>query len=64
MTSPMSSLIPEMGRLIQTLNQIIVKLETSRGLTLPEHQSLKLLHKAVFNYNDDFNKYILNLFKL
>lgn len=54
MTSPMPSLIQEMGRLIQTLNQIIVKLETSRGLTLPEHQSLKLLHKAVFNYNDDF----------
>lgn len=54
MTSPMPSLIPEMGRLIQTLNQIIVKLETSRGLTQPEHQLLELLHKAVFNYNDDF----------
>lgn len=54
MTSPMPLLIPEMGRLIQTLNQNIVKLEISRRLTLPEHQLLKLLHKAVFNYNDDF----------
>ena len=61
MTSPMPSLIQEMGRLIQTLNQIIVKLETSRRLTLPEHQSLKLLHKAVFNYDDDFKRMFIRI---
>lgn len=61
MASPMLSLIQEMGRLIQTLNQIIVKLETSRGLTLPEHQLLKLLHKAVFNYNDDFKRMLIRI---
>lgn len=54
MTSPMPSFIPEIGRLIQTLNQNMVKMETSRGLTLLERQLLKLLHKEVFNYNDDF----------
>lgn len=54
MTSPMPSFIPEIGRLIQTLNQNMVKMETSRGLTLLERQLLKLLHKEVFKYHDDF----------
>lgn len=54
MTSPLPSFIPEIGRLIQTLNQNMVKLETSRGLTLLERQLLKLLHQEIFNYNDHF----------
>lgn len=54
MTSPLPSFIPEIGRLIQTLNQNMVKMETSRGLTLLERQLLKLLHQEIFNCNDDF----------
>lgn len=54
MTSPLPSFIPEIGRLIQTLNQNMVKMETSRGLTLLERQLLKLLHQEIFNCNEDF----------
>lgn len=54
MTSPLPSFIPEIGRLIQTLNQNMVKMETSRGLTLLERQLLKLLHQEIFNCNDGF----------
>lgn len=54
MSSPMPSFIPEIGRLIQTLNQNMVKMETSRGLTLLERQLLKLIHQEVFDYEDDF----------
>ncbi|CPR18914.1 hypothetical protein BN1221_03475 [Brenneria goodwinii] len=32
----------------------MVKMETSRGLTLLERQLLKLLHQEIFNCNDDF----------
>lgn len=54
MTSPLPWFIPQIGRLIQSLNQNMVKMETSRGLTLLERQLLRLLHQEIFHFNDDF----------
>ena len=54
MTSPLPWFIPQIGRLIQTLNQNMVKMETSRGLTLLERQLLRLLHQEIYHFNEDF----------
>jgi len=54
MTSPLPHFIPEIGRLIQTLNQNMVKMETSRGLTLLERQLLKIIHQQVYSFEESF----------
>ncbi|MEE3662024.1 aminotransferase class V-fold PLP-dependent enzyme [Brenneria sp. g21c3] len=54
MTCPVPHFIPEVGRLIQSLNQNMVKMETSRGLTILERQSLSLIHKELFGFNQAF----------
>ncbi len=54
MTSPLPRFIPEVGRLIQSLNQNMVKMETSRGLTLLERQTLGLMHQELFGFESSF----------
>lgn len=54
MTSPIPHFIPEIGRLIQSLNQNMVKMETSRGLTILERQVLSLIHREAFGFGQEF----------
>lgn len=54
MTSPLPTFIPEIGRLIQSLNQNMVKMETSRGLTILERQVLALIHKEIYGFDQAF----------
>lgn len=54
MTSPLPSFIPEIGRLVQTLNQNMVKLETSRGLSLLEKHLLGLMHRQFYANDESF----------
>jgi len=54
MTSPIPHFLPEIGRLIQTLNQNVVKMETSRGLTFLERQVIGMLHREIFRYDRGF----------
>ncbi len=62
MTSPLPRFIPEVGRLIQSLNQNMVKMETSRGLTILERQTLGLIHKELFGFEPSFYDQCVNDF--
>ncbi|XDZ52765.1 aminotransferase class V-fold PLP-dependent enzyme [Neisseriaceae bacterium CLB008] len=62
MTSPLPRFIPEIGRLIQSLNQNMVKMETSRGLTMLERQTLGLIHKELFDLEPSFYEACVNDF--
>lgn len=54
MTSPIPSFLPEIGRLVQTLNQNVVKMETSRSLTFLERQVIGMLHREIFRFDHAF----------
>ncbi|AHG64585.1 putative pyridoxal phosphate-dependent transferase [Advenella mimigardefordensis DPN7] len=54
MTSPLPQFLPEIGRLVQTLNQNVVKIETSRGLAFLERQVIGMLHREIFGADRQF----------
>ena len=54
MTSPIPQFLPEIGRLVQTLNQNVVKMETSRGLAFLERQVIGMLHREIFRADKQF----------
>lgn len=54
MTAPIPQFLPEIGRLIQTLNQNVVKMETSRGLTFLERQVIGMFHREIYRQSDAF----------
>ncbi|ADP72598.1 Pyridoxal-dependent decarboxylase [Rhodomicrobium vannielii ATCC 17100] len=54
MTSPIPGFLPELGRLVQTLNQNVVKMETSGSLTFVERQVLGMLHKETYGFDTAF----------
>lgn len=54
MTAPIPQFLPEIGRLIQTLNQNVVKMETSRGLTFLERQVIGMFHREIYRGSDVF----------
>ncbi|UAA40632.1 aminotransferase class V-fold PLP-dependent enzyme [Paraneptunicella aestuarii] len=49
MTSALPNFIPEFSRFISQANQNVVKVETSKSLTLMERQVMAMLHKLFFN---------------
>ncbi|HLU03640.1 MAG TPA: aminotransferase class V-fold PLP-dependent enzyme [Advenella sp.] len=54
MTSPIPQFLPEIGRLVQTLNQNVVKMETSRGMAFLERQVIGMLHREIFGADKQF----------
>jgi glutamate decarboxylase len=48
------------SKLIATMNQNVVKVETSKSLTFYEKQALAMLHKAVFNQDDSYYQEVLS----
>jgi glutamate decarboxylase len=54
MTSALPGFLPPLSQLLTTLNQNIVKVETSRVLTLIERQTLAMMHRLVFGEPDAF----------
>ncbi|MFT4929171.1 MAG: putative pyridoxal-dependent aspartate 1-decarboxylase, partial [Phenylobacterium sp.] len=53
MTSALPSFIPEFSRLIAKYNQNIVKVETSKSLTLMERQVLAMMHRLFYHNIDE-----------
>ncbi|MFT2111739.1 aminotransferase class V-fold PLP-dependent enzyme [Marinomonas sp. 2405UD68-3] len=60
MTTLLPSFMRPISKLIATMNQNVVKVETSKSLTFYEKQALAMLHKAVYNQNDDYYKTVLS----
>lgn len=54
MTSALPNFLPHLAALLTELNQNIVKIETSKVLTLIERQTLAMMHRLVFDLSDDF----------
>ncbi|MCC8365490.1 putative pyridoxal-dependent aspartate 1-decarboxylase [Xenorhabdus sp. PB61.4] len=54
MTSALPLHLPALGKILTALNQNVVKLETSHALTALERQVLGMMHKLVYNYDDNF----------
>jgi putative pyridoxal-dependent aspartate 1-decarboxylase len=52
MTSALPAFMPELSKLIARLNQNMVKVETSKALTLLERQVLAMMHKLFFQGAD------------
>lgn len=48
MTSALPGFLPHLSQLLTVLNQNIVKVETSKALTLLERQTLAMMHRLVF----------------
>jgi glutamate decarboxylase len=59
MTTLLPSFMRPISKLVATMNQNVVKVETSRSLTFYEKQALAMLHKVVFNQNDSYYKEVL-----
>lgn len=54
MTTPLPLFMSELGKLVNTFNQNLMKAESSRGLTFLERQVLGILHRCVFGFDDAF----------
>lgn len=54
MTSPAPKFLPELGRLVLTLNQNVMKMESSRGLTFLEREVLGMMHRELYHLDDAF----------
>ncbi len=54
MTSPAPKFLPELGRLVLTLNQNVMKMESSRGLTFLEREVLGMMHRELYGLDDAF----------
>ena len=54
MTSALPGFLPHLSQLLTTLNQNVVKVETSKVLTLIERQTLGMMHRLVFDQPADF----------
>ena len=54
MTSALPRFVSSIGMLITAMNQNVVKVETSKAMTLLERQALAMMHRLVYNLSDDF----------
>ncbi len=54
MTSALPRFLPKLAELLTALNQNIVKIETSKVLTLIERQTLAMMHRTVYDLSDGF----------
>ncbi len=59
MTTLLPSFMRPISKLVATMNQNVVKVETSKSLTFYEKQALAMLHKAVFNQDDHYYQSVL-----
>ena len=60
MTTLLPSFMRPISKLVATMNQNVVKLETSKSLTFYEKQALSMLHKAVFNRDNSYYEAMLS----
>lgn len=60
MTTLLPSFMRPISKLVATMNQNVVKVETSRSLTFYEKQALAMLHKAVFNQDDSYYREVFS----
>lgn len=56
MTSALPNFLNPMSKLVTAMNQNTVKIETSKVLTPCERQSLAMLHKMIYSFDDEFYK--------
>ncbi len=54
MTSSLPAFVRPLGRLLTTLNQNLVKIETSKALTPYEREALAMMHRLVYGEGDAF----------
>ncbi len=54
MTSVLPNYLPELNKYIAQLNQNVVKVETSKSLTLVERQVLGMMHRLFYGYSDQY----------
>jgi putative pyridoxal-dependent aspartate 1-decarboxylase len=56
MTSALPNFMPEFARVMTILNQNMVKVETSKSLSLLERQVLAMIHQLFYQKDDEFYK--------
>jgi putative pyridoxal-dependent aspartate 1-decarboxylase len=54
MTSALPYFVRPLGKLMTAMNQNVVKLETSKTLSLCERQALAMMHRLVYGFSDSF----------
>ena len=54
MTAGLPYFVRPLSKLLTTLNQNVVKVETSKSFTPYERQSLAMMHRLVYNLSDEF----------
>lgn len=54
MTTALPHFVRPLSHLLTTLNQNVVKLETSKSLSFCERQSLAMMHRLIYGFQDDF----------
>lgn len=54
MTSALPYFIRPLAKLMTTLNQNVVKLETAKALSFYERQSIAMMHRLLFGFDDQF----------
>lgn len=54
MTSALPEFVYSLEMLTTAMNQNLVKVETSKGMTLYERQALAMMHRLVYDFSDDF----------
>ncbi len=60
MTTLLPSFMRPMAKLVASMNQNVVKVETSKSLTFYEKQAIAMLHKVVFDQTDQYYKEALS----
>lgn len=54
MTSALPRFVNSLSMLITAMNQNVVKVETSKAMTLYERQALAMMHRLIYDCSDDF----------
>ena len=54
MTSALPKFVSSLEMLTTAMNQNLVKVETSKAMTLYERQALAMIHRLVYDFSDDF----------
>ena len=54
MTSALPRFVSSLEMLTTAMNQNLVKLETSRAMTLYERQAIAMMHRLVYDFSDEF----------
>lgn len=54
MTSALPYFVRPLAKLMTTMNQNVVKLETAKALSFYERQSIAMMHRLLFGFDDEF----------